>query len=554
MSDKILIVDHEPSNRNILSQELTHEGYSVVAASDGREALRKVESSRPDLIVLDYMMPDLSGLEVLKELHKRENDTPVVMITAYGTMERAVEAMREGAYDFITRPFEPDHIALVVRKALEQQRLRRGVEILSEEVEERYRLIVGDSAAMKEAVDLAKKSAASSATVLLLGESGTGKEIFARAIHNWSERKDRPFIAINSVGLSKELLESELFGHEQGAFTGAHRRKIGKIELAHGGTIFFDEIGDVSQELQARRVSGGRVVQRHVLYLGEIDDLQELAWRKSIEAIEERAPRSKDAVAVSGRSLRGAHRRWLDCSAEAQGDAAVPAADIRELLVGLDAVAEVAAGSLLERPLASQPRRHALGRSAVCSGGLSSSVAGQRMAAAPRMVRQERARRPLGFGCEPWRDQYALSLSRPSSGAQAGPVRASGRPLARSVQRQLRGAALRFDEHLFRGRSALSRGRHAPARLLPRPSGRLCAGDHRAGDHAGGPAAGLRGAAGQHLGQDDIARLSGPHRAAIWQGQAHLADGSRRADRRRLGRCAPQTRRCSIWSAPPRAG
>ena len=125
-------------------------------------------------------------------------------------------------------------------------------EILSEEVEERHRLIVGESAEMKQAVDLAKKAACRSATVLLLGESGTGKEIFAPAIHNWSERKDRPFIAINSVGLSKELLESELFGHEQGAFTGAHRRKTGKIEFAQGGTIFFDEIGDVSQELQAK--------------------------------------------------------------------------------------------------------------------------------------------------------------------------------------------------------------------------------------------------------------------------------------------------------------
>ena len=173
-------------------QELTHEGYSVLAASDGREALRKIESSRPDLIILDYMMPDLSGLEVLKELRKRENDTPVVMITAYGTMERAVEAMKEGAYDFITRPFEPDHIALVVRKALERQRLKRGVEILSEEVEERYHLVVGESAKMKQAVDLAKKAASSNATVLLLGESGTGKEIFARSIHNWSERKDDP--------------------------------------------------------------------------------------------------------------------------------------------------------------------------------------------------------------------------------------------------------------------------------------------------------------------------------------------------------------------------
>jgi transcriptional regulator with PAS, ATPase and Fis domain len=152
----------------------------------------------------------------------------------------------------VSRPLEPDHLTLVVPKVLERQRLNGSVEILSEEIEERHRLIVGESAEMKDAVELAKKAAGSSATVLLLGESGTGKEIFARAIHNWSERKDRPFIAINSVGLSKELLESELFGHEQGAFTGAHRRKTGKIELAHGGTIFFDEIGDVSQELQAK--------------------------------------------------------------------------------------------------------------------------------------------------------------------------------------------------------------------------------------------------------------------------------------------------------------
>ena len=153
---------------------------------------------------------------------------------------------------FASRPLQPDHLALVVGKALERHKLNGGVENLSEEAEERHRLIVGESAEMQQAVDLAKKAAGSSATVLLLGESGTGKEIFARAIHNWSERKERPFIAINSVGLSKELLESELFGHEQGAFTGAHRRKTGKIELAHGGTIFFDEIGDVSQELQAK--------------------------------------------------------------------------------------------------------------------------------------------------------------------------------------------------------------------------------------------------------------------------------------------------------------
>jgi len=252
MSDKILIVDDESSNRNILRQELTHRGYAVETANDGSEALKKVESTRPDLIILDYMMPDLSGVDVLRELRKREDDTPVILTTAYGTVERAVQAMKEGAYDFITRPFEPDHIVLLVQKALERQRLKREVEVLSEEVGQRYRLIVGESPKMNRVAELARKAAASNATVMLLGESGTGKEIFARNIHNWSERKDKPFVTINCVGLSKELLESELFGHEQGAFTGAHQRKRGKLELVQGGTVFFDEIGDISQELQAK--------------------------------------------------------------------------------------------------------------------------------------------------------------------------------------------------------------------------------------------------------------------------------------------------------------
>src|SRR5262245_7848546 len=252
MSENSLIVDDEPSNRRIVEQVLSRTGYRVEMAEDGAEALKQLEAFHPDLIILDYMMPGLSGMDVLRELRKREDDTPVIMVTAYGNIERAVEAMHEGAYDFITRPFKPEHITHVVQKALERQRLKRGVEVLSQEVGERYQLIVGESARMKQAVDLARKTAASNATVLLLGESGTGKEIFARSIHNWSERADRPFIAINSVGLSKELLESELFGYEPGAFTGAQRRKKGKVELAQGGTIFFDEIGDISQDLQAK--------------------------------------------------------------------------------------------------------------------------------------------------------------------------------------------------------------------------------------------------------------------------------------------------------------
>ena len=261
MSENILIVDDELSNRRILEQVLSRAGYSVETADGGSRALEQLDALRPDVIILDYMMPDLTGMDVLRELRKREDDTPVIMITAYGTIERAVEAIQEGAYDFITRPFKPDHITHVVRKALERQKLKRGVEVLSQEVGERYRLIIGESAKMKQAVELARRTAASSATVLLLGESGTGKEVFARSIHNWSERADRPFIAINSVGLSKELLESELFGYEPGAFTGAVRRKKGKVEVAQGGTIFFDEIGDLSlfrflQEREFERVGG----------------------------------------------------------------------------------------------------------------------------------------------------------------------------------------------------------------------------------------------------------------------------------------------------------
>jgi DNA-binding NtrC family response regulator len=252
MLNRILIVDDEPFNLDLLEQELAEKGYGVERARDGQEALDKLQTSQPDLVFLDYMMPGMNGMEVLKEIRRRGIDVPVVMITAHGTIERAVEAMKEGAYDFITKPFEPDHVALIVRKALERQRLRAEVEILSEQVESRYRLVAGQSANMRRAVDAARTAAASKSTILLLGESGTGKEIFARSIHAWSNRAREPFVAINCVGLPRELLESELFGHEKGSFTGAHQLKKGKMELADGGTVFLDEIGDITQELQTK--------------------------------------------------------------------------------------------------------------------------------------------------------------------------------------------------------------------------------------------------------------------------------------------------------------
>jgi DNA-binding NtrC family response regulator len=251
-SETVLVVDDDPDIQEVLRDRLESLGYQVLVATGGKEGLELLEKLSPLMVLLDIEMPDMNGLEVLKEIRRRGKDITVVMITAYSTIERAVQAMKEGAYDFIPKPFEPDHVALIVQKALERERLKREVEILSEEIDKRYRLIVGKSAKMNQAIEMAKKAAGSKATVLLLGESGTGKEIFARAIHNWSERKEKPFVTINCVGLSKELLESDLFGHEKGSFTGAHQLKIGKMELAHGGTVFLDEVGDISPELQTK--------------------------------------------------------------------------------------------------------------------------------------------------------------------------------------------------------------------------------------------------------------------------------------------------------------
>ena len=249
---RVLVVDDDAASRRMLEVRLRALGCEVAMAADGQEALTAVESHAPTLMLLDLRMPRLDGMELLRKLRKSGADFPVIVITAHGSVETAVEAMKEGAYDFLLKPFDPKHLEIVVRKALERETLRRDVAFFSEETDKRYRLIVGESASMKEAVEVARKAAASKSTVLLLGESGTGKEVLARAIHAWSERRRKPFVAINCVGLSRELLESELFGHEKGAFTGAHEPKKGKLEVAHGGTVFLDEVGDISPELQTK--------------------------------------------------------------------------------------------------------------------------------------------------------------------------------------------------------------------------------------------------------------------------------------------------------------
>ena len=249
---RVLIVDDDGASRRLLRVRLEAMGCAVAAVADGPEALAEIKKHEPELMLLDLQMPKMGGIEVLRELAKQGAKFPVVVISAHGSIENAVDAMKQGAYDFITKPIDAKHFEIVVRKALEREGLKRGLELLTEETDSRHRLIVGQSKRMAEAIETARKAADSKATVLLLGESGTGKEIFARAIHNWSDRKSQPFVAINCVGLSKELLESELFGHEKGAFTGADQQKKGKMELANGGTVFLDEIGDMSQELQTK--------------------------------------------------------------------------------------------------------------------------------------------------------------------------------------------------------------------------------------------------------------------------------------------------------------
>lgn len=248
----ILIVDDDFDIREILQVRLESLGYKVCSAASGEECLELLDVRHPHLVLLDLELPGLNGLEVLNEIRRREYYITVVVITAYGTIQRAVQAMKEGAYDFISKPFDLDYVALIVAKALERETLKREVTVLTQELDDRHRMIIGQSVQINQVVEVAKKAAASKSTVLLLGESGTGKEIFARAIHSWSNRGSQPFIAINCVGLSKELLESELFGHERGAFTGALQLKKGKMELAHGGTVFLDEVGDISTELQTK--------------------------------------------------------------------------------------------------------------------------------------------------------------------------------------------------------------------------------------------------------------------------------------------------------------
>ncbi len=239
-SERILIVDDEDGMRRLLSRVLTREGYDTVAVGSGAEALRLVASERFDLVVTDIKMPEMDGLELLAELKEYEPSLLVIVITAYGTIENAVQALRSGAYDYIAKPFENDEIRLTVAKALERERLLAENRYLHAELEGRYDFsgIIGGSPAMQQVYEMVLSVAASNANVLITGESGTGKELLARSIHYNSLRKEKPFIVLNSAAISEGVLESELFGHEKGAFSGAIDTRKGRFERADQGDTF----------------------------------------------------------------------------------------------------------------------------------------------------------------------------------------------------------------------------------------------------------------------------------------------------------------------------
>jgi len=251
---KVLIVDDDQDIVTMLQDRLDAGGYRTLTATDGQRGIELIEQESPNLVLLDLYLPRLKGMDVLKRMaqNKQCEDIPVIVMTAAGTIPDAVEAMRHGAYDFLTKPLEKDHLLIVIQKALERDSLKRQVAALKSDVQNRYATIVGDSPKIRGIIESAQRAANSDASILLLGESGTGKELFARSIHQWSPRQGMPMVVINCVALTETLLENELFGHERGAFTSADRLQKGKLEMADGGTVFLDEIGDMPLPLQAK--------------------------------------------------------------------------------------------------------------------------------------------------------------------------------------------------------------------------------------------------------------------------------------------------------------
>ena len=253
-SARILVVDDDENLRWVLQTQLEDMGYVVSTAPDGSQAIAAVEKEPPALVLTDLRMPGLSGMELLDRIHSEYPEVPVVIMTAFGTIQSAVQAMRAGAYDYLTKPIDGEELGLVVSRVLEHFRLIEEVRTLRASLDRKYGFesIIGHSEALLSLLDTAARAALSDSTILIHAETGTGKELLARAIHFNSRRRDKPFVTINCGAIPRELLESELFGHVKGSFTGAVAHKVGKVEIANRGTLFLDEIGEMPGELQVK--------------------------------------------------------------------------------------------------------------------------------------------------------------------------------------------------------------------------------------------------------------------------------------------------------------
>lgn len=250
----ILLVEDKESLRRVLRLTLENSGYSVTEAADARAALNEIARAPHRIVLTDLRMPNGSGIDVLHAARAADSEVPVIVMTAFGSIDEAVQAMKDGAHDFLQKPVDSNHLLLLVERALEQARLRTENILLREEWSRRYGFprILGESEAIKRTVAETQRVATTETNVLLLGESGTGKELFARAIHHLSDRREKPFVAINCAAIPETLIENELFGHERGSFTGASDRRLGKFELASGGTVFLDEIGELPLAVQSK--------------------------------------------------------------------------------------------------------------------------------------------------------------------------------------------------------------------------------------------------------------------------------------------------------------
>src|SRR6185369_5972982 len=327
---RILVVDDEVNSRNALTELLRDEGYAVDSAADGFKALGKIGDFAPDLVLTDLKMPGMDGIQLLGKVHEHDPDVPVVVMTAFGAVETAVGAMRAGARDYVTKPVNVGELQVVIAREVEQRRLRAEAGLLRERLAERYRFenIVGSSSPMQEVFKTIAQVAGSRASVLITGESGTGKELIAAAIHERSPRAKGPFVKLHCAALAESILESELFGHERGSFTGAVGRRDGRFQQAHGGTLFLDEIGEISpaiqvkllrflQEREFERVGGNETISVDVRVIAATNrNLQrmveegkfreDLFYRLNVINLEMPALRSRpsDIPLLAGHSLR----------------------------------------------------------------------------------------------------------------------------------------------------------------------------------------------------------------------------------------------------------